>query len=120
MWSYVDKQGHQRRHPYRPRIDIKHIDNKRALKGFTGRQTPNDSDRIPKGSTTGEPEQDYIFRGHFLDLRTVAFALTDKSYRLENACTDFNVEHGKQREFFQPLSCRPAIDYPSAVVRGIR
>ncbi|MHB8218639.1 MAG: hypothetical protein ACYDDS_21410 [Candidatus Sulfotelmatobacter sp.] len=51
---------------------------------------------IPEGSTTGEPEEDYAFRGHFLDLRTLAFALTDKSYTFEKACEDFGVEHGKQ------------------------
>ena len=32
-----------------------------------------------------------------MDLRTLAFALTDKSYTLEKACEDFGVEHGKQR-----------------------
>ena len=34
---------------------------------------------------TGKPEDDYIFRGHFLDLRTLAFALTDRGYSLEDS-----------------------------------
>ena len=38
----------------------------------------------------------YKFRGHFLDLRTLAFALTDEGYTLESACDAFGVEHGKQ------------------------
>jgi hypothetical protein len=95
LWSY-QKDGTEHKDQFRPSICIKHIDSKRALKGFTGRSTPDKADLIPEGSTTGEPEEGYIFRGHFLDLRTLAFALTDKSYTLEKACDDFGVEHGKQ------------------------
>ena len=73
---------------FRPNIGIKHIDSKRALKGFTARQGSDEADLIPEGSTTGKPEDDYVFRGHFLDLRTLAFALTDVGYTLESACED--------------------------------
>ena len=38
LWYYIDKMGQERRHQNRPRIGIKHIDSKRALKGFTGRE----------------------------------------------------------------------------------
>ena len=96
LWSYLDKQGRERGHQYRPRIGIKHIDSKRALKGFTARNEPDRMDLIPNDSPTGEPERGYKFRGHFLDLRTLAFALTDKSYSLESACEDFGVEHPKR------------------------
>ena len=96
LWFYRDKGGHKRRHQNRPRIGIKQIDNKRALKGFTGRSNPDTSDLIPEGSETGKPEDGYKFRGHFLDLRTLAFALTDQSYSLESACEAFGVEHPKQ------------------------
>ena len=92
LWSYLEG-----RNRFRPSICIKHIDSKRALKGFTRRKDPDEEDLIPEGSTTGQQEEDYAFRGHFLDLRTLAFALTDKSYTLEKACEDFGVEHGKQR-----------------------
>jgi hypothetical protein len=95
LWSYCKGVG-EHKHPFRPSICIKHIDSKRALKGFTGRRTPDEADLIPEGSTTGKPEKGFIFRGHFLDLRTLAFALTDESYTLERACDDFGVEHGKQ------------------------
>jgi hypothetical protein len=95
LWSYY-KDGSERRHPFRPSICIKHIDSKRALKGFTGRRTPDEADLIPEGSTTGNPEKGFIFRGHFLDLRTLAFALTDRGYTLAGACEAFGVEHGKQ------------------------
>jgi hypothetical protein len=91
LWSHLGS-----RNRFRPSICIKHIDSKRALKGFTRRQEPDEEDMIPEGSTTGEKDEGYVFRGHFLDLRTLAFALTDKSYTLEKACDDFGVEHGKQ------------------------
>ena len=96
LWSYIAKDGTEQAHHYRQRVVIKHIDSKRALKGFTDRGEPDDSDLIPEGSTTGQPEEDYKFSGHFLDLRTLAYALTDRGYSLEDACKDFNVEHGKQ------------------------
>jgi hypothetical protein len=97
LWSYDEEAGRERDDHYRPRIGIKHIDSKRALKGFTARKKPDETDLIPEDSVTGEPEKGYIFRGHFLDLRTLAFALTDKGYSLEDACVAFGVKHGKQK-----------------------
>ncbi len=91
LWSYLGS-----RNRFRPSICIKHIDSKRALKGFTRRKQPDEEDMIPEGSITGKKDEGYVFRGHFLDLRTLAFALTDKSYTLERACEDFGVKHGKQ------------------------
>ena len=55
LWEYTDDNGERREDKYRPRIAIKHIDSKRALKGFTGRLEPDTVDQIPEGSTTGEP-----------------------------------------------------------------
>ncbi len=82
LWDWADETGKRRINKYRPRIAIKHIDSKRALKGFTGARDPDPVDLIPEGSETGEPE-DEKFRGHFLDLRTLAFVLTDRGgYRL--------------------------------------
>ncbi len=95
LWSYLDKAGREQPNPHRPRICIKHIDSKRALKGFTGCHNPDRTDLIPEGSPTGEPEPGYKFRGHFLDLRTLAFALTDRGFTLQTACEAFGVEHGK-------------------------
>jgi hypothetical protein len=96
FWSYFDKDGIERRNQYRPRVGIKHIDGKRALKGFTAQNESDQSDLIPDGSLTGEPEAGYKFRGHFLDLRTLAFALTDRGYTLASASEAFGVERGKQ------------------------
>ena len=96
VWSYIDLGGRERRHPFRPRIGIKHIDSRRALVGFTARGKPDAVDLIPEGSETGEPERGYKFRGHFLDLKTLAFALTNESHSLASACAAFGVENPKQ------------------------
>ncbi len=106
LWSYLES-----RNRFRPSICIKHIDSKRALKGFTRREEPDEEDMIPEGSLTAAPEEDYAFRGHFLDLRTLAFALTDKSYTLKQACEDFGVEHGKQRVARHGVVTHKYIDY---------
>jgi hypothetical protein len=99
LWSYRDGRGRERVNGFRPRICVKHIDNKRSLIGFTARNSPDQVDLIPEGSTSGKPQPGYRFPGHFLDLRTLAFALTDQAYSLEEACEAFGVEHRKQ----QPL-----------------
>jgi hypothetical protein len=90
LWPYA--AGRNR---FRPSVCIKQIDSKRALKGFTRREEPDEEDLIPDGSLTGRVEEDYVFRGNFLDLRTLAFALTDRGHSLESACEEFDVEHSK-------------------------
>ena len=95
LWSYL-KNGVEKPSTRRPSVGIKHIDSKRALKGFTARYGPDDSDLIPEDSVTGKPEKGYKFRGHMLDLRTLAFALTDRSYSLESGAKAFGIEDGKQ------------------------
>jgi hypothetical protein len=111
MWTYIDKAGHERPHQYRPRIGIKQIDSKRHLIGFTACNDPDKSALIPEGSETGEPEAGYKFRGHVLDLRTLAFALTDRGYSLEKACEAFGVEHGKQKAHKHGILSEEYIDY---------
>jgi len=111
LWPHIDSFGNEHKNQYRPRIGIKHIDGKRALKGFTGRNGCDPEDLIPDGSENGEPETGYKFRGHFLDLRTLAFALTDKGYTLASACEAFDVEHGKQRAERHGIVTKDYIDY---------
>jgi hypothetical protein len=93
LWSYKDTRGRERANGFRPRICVKHIDNNRSLLGFTARNSPDQVDLIPEGSPSGKPQAGYRFRGHFLDLRTLAFALTDEGYSLEAACEAFGIEH---------------------------
>ena len=79
LWSYIDKKGR--------------VNRKRALIGFTARNAPDEEDLIPEGSESGEPRPGYRFPGHFLDARTLAFALADELYSLKSACEAFGVKH---------------------------
>ena len=76
-----------------PRIRIQSIDQKRAFISFTK--------PLRKKSDKKRPH----YSGFFVDLKTLTFALTDKSHSLDSACKDFNVsrkqhteEHGKITE----------------------
>ena len=91
LWSYVDRKGRRKRNGFRPRIAIKHVDSKRALIGFTARRSPDKLDLV----SDGDSGKSRTFRGHFLDLRTLAFALTDRGHSLKSACVAFGVERGK-------------------------
>jgi hypothetical protein len=95
LWTFRDENSTELRDQYRPHVDIKHIDAKRAFIGFTARKNPDREDLVPERSRTGKSEKGHKFRGHFLDLRTLAFALTDRGHSLESACEAFGVEHSK-------------------------
>ena len=96
LWTYRDKNGRERLDGFRPRVCIKYIDNKRAFIGFTARYCPDPEDLIPDGSLSGKPEPGYKFPGYFLDLRTLAFALTDEVYSFDAACEAFGVEYARE------------------------
>jgi len=108
IWSYIDEFSHQQRNKFRSRIAIKHIDSKRALKGFTSCKEPDEVDLISEDSESQGPEW---FRGHFLDLRTAAFVLTDRGYSLESACRAFGVENGKTKASVHGVLTEKYIDY---------
>lgn len=67
------------RERFRPRIVIKTIDSKRHLIAFT--------------APDGDDPHD---QGNFVDLRTLAFALTDRGHTLESACAAFGVTFRKR------------------------
>ncbi len=77
-------------HPFRPRLRFKAIDSKRTLFSWGGTKDPDD--RLP-----GE-------RGRFVDLRTLAFALTDRSHSLESACRAFGVAFTKDEVEYGVIS----------------
>ena len=60
------------------------MDNKRSFKQFSAAIDRDKEDRIPEDGV--KPDDRYIFRGHMLDAKTVAFALTDQNLSLEKAC----------------------------------
>jgi len=79
----------ERRH--RPRVIVKHRDSKGSFISFSKPMSPDQDDLIPEGSADGKPTATYSWPGRFLDLRTLAFALTGTSYSLQRACSDFGV-----------------------------
>jgi len=95
LFSY-NRDGKRRESRYRPRVAIKSLDSKRSLKGFRSPERIDDQDLIPDGG--GAPDRQWQFRGHFLDLRTLVFALTDTGHSLESACDPkaFNVPYVKR------------------------
>jgi hypothetical protein len=84
LYGYTNEHGQREPNRFRPRVAIKTIDSKRHLIAF-----------VPPAEIDEPDVFDSKFRGHFLDLRTLAFALTDRGYSLKSACAAFGVEHGK-------------------------
>jgi hypothetical protein len=82
--DYAGKKGARCEDIYVPRLRLKHIDSKRSLMALT--RPP----RIDKSRNSNE-----YFGGYFVDVRTLAFALTNSSYSLETACEAFKVTHPK-------------------------
>lgn len=93
LWPF-DLNGNAVQSRYRPSIAIKSIDSKRAFKRFKGPDQIDFVDRIPEGEF--EPDEEWKFRGNFLDLRTLVFALTDRGHTLESACDAFGVPYTKR------------------------
>ncbi|MBA3274583.1 MAG: hypothetical protein H0T72_02220, partial [Chloroflexia bacterium] len=86
FWTFDDPTtGKTREHQYRPRIRITQIDAKRSRIDTTQ----------PKGRPFGPNGRPIVYRPGFLDLRTLAFALTDRGHSLRSACLAFGVDAGK-------------------------
>lgn len=116
FWQWTDKRGRRRENKYRPRLAIKSIDSKRALKGFS---STIDTDWIDRIAVAGErPRGAYSHRGHLLDLRTLTFALTDESHSLASACKAWRVEHGKEETEGHGVITADYIDYNRGDVRA--
>jgi hypothetical protein len=81
LWDY---QGTE--HSWRPRIGLKTIDSKRALKGFRSPAEIDEEDLVDGN----------VFNGHFLDARTLVFALTNEGHTLESASVEFEVPYVKR------------------------
>ena len=80
---------------HRPRIAVKALDSKRSLKAFRAPARLDAIDRIPDGGD-GKATRSFRFRGHFLDLRTLVFALTDRGHSLESGCAAYGVPFTKR------------------------
>ena len=92
LWKRL-AEDEEMRSRFRPDIGVKTIDSKRALKRFRSPERIDPEDLVAPTEPGGEPS---VFRGNFLDLRTLAFALTDRSHSLESACEAFGVHFEKR------------------------
>lgn len=92
LGEYLDEEtGEWQASDYTPRIATKSLNSKSSVKEFKQPSKRDRADFIPEDSGDGEPVEKWCFRGHPLDLRTLAFALSSKSHSLESACEAFGV-----------------------------
>jgi len=82
LWDHEGRDN-----PYRPRLLVRALDGKRSRIRLSTVGKDPDGDLQDDNGTS--------FRGHFLDLRTLAFALTNTSHSLASACAAFGVTEGK-------------------------
>lgn len=92
LWQYRDAQGVWHEDKYRPRITVKSIDSKRAIKRFT---VPREVEAVDL-RTDDQPDE-VVFGGNLLDLRQLAYALTNEGHSLESACKTFGVPYVKRK-----------------------
>jgi hypothetical protein len=74
LWERIDTAGNSRERRYYPRLRMRSIDPRRTMFGWAP---------LPKKDGV------YIPPARFIDLRTLTFALTDRDFTLERACTAF-------------------------------
>jgi hypothetical protein len=82
FWGNFDTQGDWHDDDHHPRLRARAIDPRRTLFEW---------------GTTGDDKDKWKGRGRFVDLRTLAFALTDEGHTLESACKAFGVPYTKQK-----------------------
>jgi hypothetical protein len=109
--TYTDERGTARVDRFHPRIRIKRPDSKKAFMEFA---LP---DRGYNPRMRWANRQRRQWRGRFLDLRTLAFALTDRSHTLDSACVAFGVPIGKQGVDGHGAVTRAYLDYARNDVR---
>jgi hypothetical protein len=95
IWGTYTSEGKWKDTKHRQRLRVRAIDPRRTLFRW-GHRTQNDPER--RGP------------GRFVDLRTLAFALTDRSYTLEGACQAFGDPYEKAEVEFERLTPE-LIDY---------
>jgi hypothetical protein len=91
--------------PEYPNIVIKSIDSKRSFIKFNNAMPRN------KGNNRGKKGRSRTYRGRFLDLRTLAFAMTGESHSLSSACKYFKVDDGKNETEEHGKVTVPYVEY---------
>lgn len=93
--DWQDQTGTLREDTFKPRIAIKTIDSKRHPTEF---KRPARMDPLNSIAVDGQgPIRSFRFRGNFLDLRTLTFALTNQSHSLESACHAYGIAFRKRK-----------------------
>jgi hypothetical protein len=94
LWEWEGKD-----HRYRPNVIARRLDNKRTLLAWSGvRDAPDDGDEHTSGDD------------HFLDLRTLLFALTNQAHSLESGSAVFGLGYQKREVTLGALS-KDLLDY---------
>lgn len=87
--------------PYNPRLRVESINNKASFISLAS----------PKTVPERKGGKRKLFKGNFLDLRTLVWALTNQSHSLKSACNLFQVDHGKQEVETYGVITNEFIDY---------
>jgi hypothetical protein len=96
LWGDYDDQDRWHDARYHPRLLMKAIDPRRTLFAWGKLKRGDDDERGTEA--------------RFIDLRTLAFALTDRSFSLEGACTAFGDPFEKDKVSFETITPK-LIDY---------
>lgn len=107
LFESVDAAGRRWTHQYRPEVSVKALDSKRQLISFT-RPARLDA-RNTRGGRT--------YRGRFLDLHTLAYALSDRSLTLDGAAAAWGLVERKLAFDHHGAVSSEAIDYNRQDVR---
>jgi hypothetical protein len=100
LWGSYDRAGRWHDLKYGVRLRLRAIDPRRTLFRWGSRGNDPDPQRGP---------------GRFVDLRTLTFALTDRSLTLEQACAAFGDPYEKQEVDYHQLTAE-LLDYARADV----
>jgi hypothetical protein len=110
MAEYEDKKtGKRKENSYRRRVRTRHLDSKKAFIEFDqpSRRETQESRRTAASRRNRGPS----FKGKFLDLRTLAFALTSVGHSLASGCKTFGVENEKAEVEVHGVITTDYIDY---------
>jgi len=101
LFESIDADGVIWPDRYRPAIRIKTISSRQQFISFVA----------PATLDAGAREDGRVYRGRFLDLHMLAYALTDKSLSLDRAAREFGLEVGKGAVAEHGLLTPEYIDY---------